>query len=263
LNIFVSSTIKDNFKDVVDLASKIGTNIEISRFIDSNILDNNLDAELNYFSQALRNFQGKVTLHGPFMDLNPASKDSKILQITILRYNQTLKAAKALNTKTIVFHTGYNGLVKSQLYHDKFIEDQITFWQEFIKKFEDNDITIALENTYENTPEVITSIINNVNSKYLKACIDAGHVNINSSMSVTDWINKLGKNLHHMHLHNNFGDADSHNSILSGTLDFKDILDCLEKNNLHPNLIIEIFNEKNSLESIDFIKKQLNLIRSV
>ena len=119
-----------------------------------------------------------------------------------------------------------------------------------------------MENTYENSTEVITSAINHVNSKYLKACIDTGHVNINSSLSVYEWIDTLGENLHHMHLHNNFGDFDDHNSLLAGTLDFTKILSHLKASKLSPNLVIEVFNEKPAMESFEFIKNQLSLISS-
>ncbi|OGH99999.1 MAG: hypothetical protein A2104_03705 [Candidatus Melainabacteria bacterium GWF2_32_7] len=260
MNIYISSSIKENLKDTVDVANQLNANIEICKFADSKILDGDFEIELNQCLESLRDFQGILSLHGTFFDLNPASKDSKITDITSYRYNQTLIAAKTLNAKTVVFHTGYNGQVKAEGYHNLFIENQIIFWTEFIKRFEDADITVVLENTYENTTDVITSAVEQVNSKHLKACIDTGHVNINSSLSVIDWINALGKNLHHMHLHNNFGDFDEHNSILSGTLDFQEILNHLKTNELNPNLIVEVFQENPAMESFGFIKNQLNLI---
>jgi sugar phosphate isomerase/epimerase len=259
LSIYISSSVKENIEDVVKLANELGVNIEICRFADSHILDGNLDAEVKRFYDALKDFQGKLSLHGTFFDLNPVSKDSRITEITIYRYTQSLNIAKALNAKTIVFHTGYNGLVKSKVYHDMFINNQILLWKEFIKQFEDADITVVLENTYEDTTEVIASAVDSVNSKYLKACIDTGHVNINSSLSVDEWITELGESLHHMHLHNNSGHFDEHASLLSGTMDFKKILNHLSQNNLNPNLVIEIFQEKPALESFELVKNQLNI----
>jgi len=262
LNIYISSSVRESIKDTVDLANELGANLEICKFADSKILDGNLEAEVKECLEALEGFNGKLSLHGTFFDLNPISKDSRVADITTYRYNQSLNIAKTLNAKTVVFHTGYNGQVKSKIYHDLFVENQILFWTDFIKRFEDAGITAVLENTYENSTEVITSAINHVNSKHLKACIDTGHVNINSSLSVSDWIDALGENLHHMHLHNNFGDFDDHNSLLAGTLDFKKILSHLKASKLSPNLVIEVFNEKPAMESFEFIKNQLSLISS-
>lgn len=259
LNIFISSSVKENIEDTATLANELGVNIEVCKFADPVILDNGFENLLNHFSEALRDFQGKLSLHGAFFDLNPVSKDSRIVDITVYRYNQSLSIAKKLNARTIVFHTGYNGLVKFPVYHEKFIDNQILFWQEFIKRFEDEDITVALENTYEDTPEVILTILEEVNSKYLKTCIDTGHVNINSSCDIYRWIDRLGNYLHHMHLHNNLGDQDAHSSLLNGSLDFGKIFETLRKNNLTPNLAVEVFNADPAIESIEFLKSQYNL----
>lgn len=262
MNIYISSSIKETIKDTVELANDLNVNIEVARFVEPNLLEEYPNKELDSYSRVFKNFQGMISLHGPFFDLNPASKDAKIVDITATRYIQALNTAKKLNAKTIVFHSGYNGLVKAEAYYDKFIENQIIFWKEFIKRFEDADITVALENTYEDTPEVISSAIKAVNSKYLKACIDTGHVNINSSLQIIEWIDAFGENLHHMHLHNNNSISDEHNSLLSGTINFSEVFKHLEKNNLNPNLVIEILQEKSALESVDFIKAELDIIYS-
>lgn len=255
MNIYISSSVKEDINDTIHIANDLNVNIEICKFAESCILDGDLDSFINKYKSSLAKFQGILSLHGVFYDLNVVSKDSKVRELSIYRYNQSFKIAKALNIKTIIFHTGYNGLVKSPAYHNKFVNDQISFWKEFIKQFEDADITVALENTYEPTPEVILNILQNVNSKYLRSCIDTGHVNINSESSIQDWILKMKDYLHHMHLHNNHGKYDEHNSLLDGSINFKEIIEFLIKNNLNPNLTLEIFNQKSSLESLNLVKE--------
>lgn len=255
MNIFISSSIKESINETVELASKLETGIEISKFAEPGILDGNFDAVLTEFSEALRNFSGKISLHGAFYDLNPVSKDQRIVDTTVYRYNQSFKAAKTLGAKTVVFHTGYNGMVKFPVYHELFIANKIIFWKDFIKRFEDENITVALENTYEDKPDVILSIINEVNSPNLKACIDTGHVNINSPVKVKDWIEKMGSSLHHMHLHNNAGCYDEHNSLMQGTIDFDTVIETLKTNNLTPNMTIEIFKFDQAMESLNFLKE--------
>ena len=135
MDIYISSSLKEDFAQTVKLAENLSANIEICKFADANILDGNLDTELAVFVDALKDFKGKVSIHGTFTDLNPISKDSRITELTIHRYKQSLHIAKSLNAETIVFHTGYNGLVKSAAYHDMFINNQIKFWSEFISVF--------------------------------------------------------------------------------------------------------------------------------
>jgi len=89
-------------------------------------------------------------------------------------------------------------------------------------------------------------------------CIDTGHVNINSGLSVVEWIERSGSLLKHVHLHNNFGDADDHKSFLEGTINFEEVLNRLAASNLDLNLVLEIFNYQATLDSYNFLKKVWN-----
>lgn len=260
MNLSVSSSIDENIEKTVEIANKLNVGIEVCKFADPNILDNDYEELLKSFETALRNLEGFVSLHGTFFDLNPSSKDQRILDVTEYRYNQSFNIAKRLGAKTVVFHTGYNGLVKFPIYHEKFIESHIIFWGKFIKNFENEGIVAVLENTYEDTPEVIKTVIEHVASNNLKACIDTGHVNINSTEPIAHWIKIFGKDLHHMHLHNNYGKCDEHKALTDGTINFNQVIEALNRNNLTPNLTIEIFKGEPALESVNYLKKVLNTI---
>lgn len=255
MNLFLSSTVYKNFNDVVNLAEEVGCNIEISRFGNLSTLDDNFKNTLKLYKEALQNFDGLISLHGFFFDLNPASADPQIRAVTHKRYNMIFEAAQELEAKTIVFHTSFNPLFKHPVYNKQFMQNYVEFWQNFIPKFERANITAVLENTIENSPAVILEILDAVNSSNLKACIDVGHANINSNKSVEEWICAFGKKLAHMHLHNNYGDQDAHNSILKGTLDFDSIFETLRSNNLSPDLVFEIFKDSEALESIEYFRK--------
>jgi sugar phosphate isomerase/epimerase len=261
LNIFISSKIKRDFKEAVSIVEKLEANLEICGFADSLILDGEFEETLEHYAGILKNFSGKRALHGTFYDLNPVSKDPKIREITDYRYNQTLHTAEMLGVGTVVFHTCYNDF-HSEDYREKFIDRISSFWEKNIKKFENSDITVVLENVYEEDPEFILSILGNVNSPNLKVCIDIGHLNIlpNKTVDINEWISQTGKYLHHMHLHNNSGVFDEHNSLLNGTICVESILSHLKATNLSPNLSLEIFNESHALESYEFVQKFISSV---
>lgn len=48
-----------------------------------------------------------LTLHGPFLDLNPAAYDSQIRQVTRLRFDQSYEAARELGVEKIIYHSCY------------------------------------------------------------------------------------------------------------------------------------------------------------
>lgn len=255
MEIYLAGSIKGKFDETITLANEQKFNLEICQFADPALLDSNYKQLLDNYKKSLKKYDGKITTHGSFMDLNPASKDQRIVEITKKRYKKNIEVAKELNASTIVFHSGYNGLVKNSVYKYKFIEKTIDFWKTYIKNFENTGIIAALENTYEEKPEILLEIIKEVNSPNLKYCIDTGHVNINSRIPLDEWIEATGTYLHHMHLHNNNGDFDDHASLKSGTLNFEKMVDTLNKLNLNPNLVLEIFDFKDAMKSFEYIKE--------
>lgn len=254
MNILISSTLKEDKKEVIKLAQSLNAGIEICDFIEISVLDNYYNETLKLYNQNLKDFDGVITIHSPFFDLNNIAFEQTVKDFTLYRYNQCFDAAKALNAKTIVFHTGYNSLLKVSFYDDYFLESQASFWKEYIKSFEDADITATLENTYESNPELLTRIIDEVNSPYLKLCLDIGHINVYSDIPVDGWITKSANRLHHMHLHNNSGMQDDHNPFHKGTLDISKIVETLIQEKLSPDLSLEIFDVDSTIEGVNLLE---------
>ena len=80
-------------------------------------------------------------------------------------------------------------------------------------------------------------------------------MNVHSDNKVVQWIEGYGHTLKHMHIHNNYGDDDSHLSLLKGTLDFDEIFDKIKEQNINPVLVLEIFTENDLYESVDYLRK--------
>lgn len=248
---FISSSISNNLNTSVQIAKDLNLGIEISRLPDFINIDTNFDEIVNKLKMALDSFEDEKTLHAMFFDLSIASQDGAIRHISRKRHSQSLEIAKSINATTLVFHSGYKTM-KHKISQDKFKETSIEYWREFIKEFEDSNITAAIENVLEPDPTLILEIINGVNSPNLKASIDTGHANLISSIEVPTWIKQYGNHLHHMHIHNNFGDDDAHSSILNGTLDFEKIFNELIKMDLKPKIVFEIFDKDDLFESVNY-----------
>lgn len=262
LKTYISSSVyKKDFNKVRELAEQLNTGIEISRFYDFYNIDDNYEKTLNEMKNVFSDFKQGLTVHAFFFNLSVVSRDKAIKEISIRRSEQSLRAALELKAETLVFHTGFNAFLKHNDSKKLFTENYIIFWKDFIKNFEKENLIAVLENVQEHDPDFINNIIKEVNSPNLKASIDTGHANIHSKLPVVEWIKGYNKNLHHMHLHNNFGDDDSHNSLLKGNIDFEEILKTLKNNNLTPQIVFEIFDKKSIIESVEYfneISKKLN-----
>ena len=256
---FISSSVCKNFEDSVKFAKELGTNIEISRFArDLADIDETFDSRVQAMKKALENFDGEVSLHGFLFDLCVVSLDPLIRKVSRQRFMQTYEAAKILGAKTVLFHTGFNAPLKCEDYRRSFRKNFIAYLKDFVKNFEESGMVMVLENVQETGPEFILDIIENVGSNNLKASLDIGHANIHSEIPVTEWIKTYGENLYHMHIHNNYGDDDSHFSLLDGNIDAKAIFRTVLECGLNPKIIFEIFEKKAVIESIAILDEVLN-----
>lgn len=250
---FISSSVTKNFEDAVKLAADLNCNLEISRFAQNlDDIDSTFTKRIEAMKKALFYFKGETSLHGFLFDLSVVSLDPLIKEVSIKRFQQSLDAAKYLGAKTVVYHTGFNAYLNHSMYRLMFKEKFTAFWKTFVKQFEYTGITAVLENVQEKTPEFILDVVKEVNSPNLKVSLDIGHVNIHSKVPVVDWIQSYNKYLYHMHLHNNYGKDDSHNTILKGTINVQEVFQTIKNLNLNPKMVFEIFDKNELKESLQF-----------
>lgn len=250
---FISSTVSyHDFKEAINIASKLNTGIEISRFGRLAEIEENFEKNKKEYKAILNDFDGSVSLHGFFSGLSITSKDPLIKEASYKRYYQSLELAQYFDAKTVVFHTCFNNLLRQKKYVDMYFLGNIEFYKEFIKNFEDIGIVATIENVHEKDCQMIRDIIAAVNSPNLKATLDIGHCNIHSNLAPSEWIKEYGIMLHHMHFHNNYKDEDAHSSLLKGNVDVYGTLKTLKEMYLYPSVTFEIFDKEELIESIKY-----------
>ena len=255
--LFLSSTIKDTLSEAAKLAQELNMGMEISRipFYQNPDLSSKEMAEI--LKKEIGDFENPLSIHAIFSDLNVGSQDKDIVKIADTRYKYSLNIAKELGAKTLLFHSG-NKAMKHEGSQYKFIKNSVKYWKEFIKLFEDTGITAVIENVHEREPKWCEMIIEEVNSPNLKLALDVGHANLFSEVAIVDWIKCYGKNLYHLHIHNNFKNNDDHFSLLNGSVDYKIIFDEIKNQNLNPQFVFEMFKEEYLKESIKLFKELTN-----
>ena len=162
----------------------------------------------------------KAIVHGPFTDLAPAAFDHRFRDLTRARFDQAAAGTLALGLSRMVVHTGYIPLVFDPRWQ---VKESIGFCQEFLVD-KPEDFLIYLENVMDEKPALLLDIVEGVNDPRMNICLDVGHVNAISEMSVPRWIEALGPKIRHLHLHNNDGNHDLHQALTEGTLDMEEIL---------------------------------------
>lgn len=247
--ILISSSVKDTIHESAILASELGLGLEISRL--PLYKDKNADVEsvIKNIKNELDSFHNRITVHAMFSDVNVAGGDCILKEVSKMRCQQSFEIAKAIGADTVLFHTGNKG-TKHYGSQKQFKEGYIKFWKEFIKQFEDSGIVAVVENVFEETPEYCMELFEGINSDNYKFALDTGHVNLYAkNTKVEDWIKLYGKNLYHMHIHNNYGTNDDHSNLENGTVNFKEVFNSIKESNISPSFVFEMFKEEDIRKS--------------
>ena len=104
--IYVSHLLRD--EEMKELVEELQVGVESIEFSISENLDH-LSEYIKTYRKRLQ-FIGtrELTLHGPFLDLNPVAYDSRVRRVTMERFIQCYEAAQELGAKKIVYHTCYH-----------------------------------------------------------------------------------------------------------------------------------------------------------
>lgn len=123
-------------------------------------------------------------MHGAFYNLQIMARDPWIVEVCTNRMLQSLEIADALGAERLVFHANHPPHQHPK-HRALFIQAQLDYWPELIRKAESYQIKMLLENTQEPDPSYLYDILAQLDSPYLKACYDTGHSNCFTSTKIT------------------------------------------------------------------------------
>lgn len=198
----------------------------ISKWLDDDVIDKTLMRMRRQASKCGIDLSDpeKAIVHGPFCEIAPAAFDHLFRDLARTRLDQAASGTIDLGLSKMVVHTGYVPQVFDPRWH---IDESIAFWQNYLED-KPADLQLYLENVMDETPEMLLDIIKGVDDPRMKICLDVGHVNTCSELGVTEWIERLGPDIGHFHLHNNDGKKDLHAPLMEGTVDMEDILRAID-----------------------------------
>jgi sugar phosphate isomerase/epimerase len=197
-----------------------------------------------------------LSLHAPFMDLNPGAVDPMVRSVTQMRFRQVMDAAAILKPRTAVFHAAYDKWRYSGR-TDIWLQNSIDTWCKVMDAASKIGMRVAVENVFDETPEALAMLIDKIGSPDFGFCFDTGHFNLFSTVPLEQWFESLGKHIVEVHLHDNDGTADSHRALGSGTIDFAAFFGLLRKHASAPVYTIEAHNKEDVDVSLEKVRAYL------
>lgn len=234
----------------IEKVKKLNIGIESQNF-PQHILDDGYEDIIKKYKEKLVDFNNIISLHGSSFDLNPGSTDKRILEVTRYRYLESINIAKEIGAKYVIFHSQLNPLISVERIRKLKLANQIKFWEEILEVIKDIDITILIENEYDDNYEELLYILKKVSSDKLKMCLDTGHILAYSKVSLRDWVLGMKDYIEYVHLHFNDTTCDSHNTPTDKEL--KIFENILKEANINPIVSLE-YQTKNLEEEIKRVR---------
>lgn len=166
-------------------------------------------------------FRGPIAVHGPFIGMQYAHIDHLLRDAVHRRLDMTFDVAVQLEASRVVLHSGYGPEIDLFALQGSWLERCGEFWQQEIRRWAGAGIEVVLENDTEQSPDPLVRLVGQVDSPFLGLCLDVGHQHLFSKLGAPEWVRRMGRWLHHIHLHDNDGTHDSHSPLGHGSIDLE------------------------------------------
>lgn len=191
----------------------------------------------------------KLLFHAPFNELYPAAIDPEIRNIAFERYEQSYRlASEFYRIHKMIVHSGYVPRIYYKEWHH---EKSLEFWK-FYMRDKPHDFMICIENVLEDEPYMLAQIAEELGQRNIRLCLDLGHANCVGNTPVQEWIRVMGPYVGHLHIHNNNGEHDYHETLDRGTINMARALEEIAQHCAkEATITIESLDGRKSLEWLE------------
>lgn len=198
------------------------------------------------------------TMHAPFAVVNIAAPVEHARKFVLKRLEKSLVFARRLECRLMVFHPGLRTGISS-FYPGADWKVNIKSVRELLELSRKYGVEIAVENC----PAPFGFLVKNVEEfsrffdelgENIGLVLDVGHSNINGDTKV--FMETFGKQIVHVHAHDNDGKHDLHLGVGYGTVDWQQFSETARKIGFEGIVMVESYS--NVKESLSALQKLLS-----
>ncbi len=199
-----------------------------------------------------------VSIHGPFHNLNLASKDAHIRSYSLDTLTGAMETARAFHSPQVVFHTGFLPQYPPKA-REKWLDGFSISLELLLNRAVDLDVRLAMENTYETDLSLFEQIFERFPTPALGMCLDTGHAACFGKIEPAEWAHRFADRICHVHCSDNNGRDDLHLGLGKGVVNFRAQLLPIAKLGGDVSLTLEVGAE-DALSSRDYIDQLVNTL---
>ena len=190
------------------------------------------------------------SVHGAFIDVNPASSDPDFQELSRRRCRESCEIALALGADHVVFHSSAFPFLRGA-YLQHWAAGCAAFFDELVAQY---PLRIYLENAQDLDPTPLRMLMEKVQSDRVGICLDVGHVNY-SRAPLERWFEELGQWIGYLHLSDNFGEFDDHCPLGEGCVDWALAHRCWEALGRDLPITLETGDLESTRQSLRFLRR--------
>lgn len=194
---------------------------------------------------------GRVkSLHGAFIDVNPASGDAAFAKLSKKRCEESCAQAAELGAEYVVFHGSCFPFLRGA-FLDNWVSGCGDFYAGLAQRY---NLRLCIENSMDVDTRPLKALMDSCGSDKIGICLDLGHANY-SREPLEKWFGELGEHIFCLHLSDNMGGFDEHMPLGDGTVDWKKA-DSLYRSLGKPlPMTLEVGGIENVKKSLAFLKE--------
>ncbi|MGL4669572.1 MAG: sugar phosphate isomerase/epimerase family protein [Methanobacteriaceae archaeon] len=212
----------------------------------------------NELLELINTYSFKYVVHSPISDVNIASRNLAIRTAAVNEIKKSIDLANILDSNIVVVHPGTIPFI-ARFDVENLINNTKNSLMSCSSYAKDLGVIIAVENMpnmdmflYKDIFE-LNNFINEFNDSSIAMTMDIAHAN-SSGFSINDCYFDSVK---HIHLSDNNGIVDSHDSLGKGNIDFKSAIDLFKNKRYNGIYTLELNNKEDILKSIDYLNEIL------
>ncbi len=229
----VSSAIETDIADFILHVADTFTTIElVSEYPHVHHSTPNVDV-LNKLKQE---YALTYTLHAPFCSVNLASINPNIRKASVSEILNSINYASTLGCKLVVVHPGIISYPRSLPEFERIAKkDELDSFAQICEKAEQQKLLVCVENMPRLPPafkeswtgDEMIKIVHACGSPYVQIALDVGHCNT-TDIPIPSIIDRFGKHIKHVHIHDNDGIRETHSIVGQGSIDWQGVINALK-----------------------------------
>lgn len=189
------------------------------------------------------------SVHGAFIDVNPASGDPDFRKLSRQRCRESCEIAAALGAGNLVLHSSAFPFLRGG-YLENWVAGCASFYEELAAGY---PVKIHIENAQDVDPVPLRKLMESVHSDRIGVCLDIGHAHY-SRASLDQWFDELGEWIQYLHLSDNMGEFDDHLPLGQGSIDWEQVNRLWKALGREIPITLETGNLDATKESIGFLR---------